>query len=175
MKLVIQRVLSASVALAANTNPALASATVAAPASAEARSIGPGLLVLVGLHKTDDRSLIEQLSRKLVNIRLFEDDEQRPWRQSVKQNNLEILLVSQFTLYARTHKGTKPDFSHAMKTDDALKLFDAFAEAVSAEHSADKVKVGFFGQHMQISSVNDGPVTLTIERHTDGESDRIKN
>jgi D-tyrosyl-tRNA(Tyr) deacylase len=145
MKFVIQRVNSASVKVGSDV----------------VGSIGRGLLVLIGLTHNDKYSDIEFTTNKLLNIRLFDDDKGNRWKESVKSLDLEILLVSQFTLYSIL-KGNKPDFHNALGPDEALKMYNIFLETLSKKHP-DKVQSGKFGEHMEVSLVNDGPVTINWE------------
>ena len=128
--------------------------------------IGKGLLVLVGIHKDDGQSERENLARKILNLRAFEEesgDEAKRWNKSVSDLALEVMLVSQFTLI-HTMKGNKPDFRHAMKGQAAQEFFDAFVEDMKKSHkSPDLVKQGQFGAMMDVQLVNDGPVTLELE------------
>jgi D-aminoacyl-tRNA deacylase len=100
-------------------------------------------------------------SRKILNIRLFEAEGQR-WQTNVVQEKLEILCVSQFTLYQRL-KGNKPDFHMAMQGEEAKKLYDLLLKRLGDGYEADKIKNGKFGAFMQVHIQNDGPVTLEIE------------
>ncbi|KAL5964365.1 D-aminoacyl-tRNA deacylase [Taenia solium] len=111
-------------------------------------------------------------ARKIVNLRLFEDEEkQRRWDKSVKDVEGEILCVSQFTLYSLL-KGNKLDFHLAMSPDTSVALYEAFLSKVRFEYQApDKVKDGVFGAMMDVSLVNDGPVTITLDsRNSDSPS-----
>jgi len=123
-------------------------------------SIGQGMLVLVGLTHSDTQKEVETIARKLVALRIFADD-QKPINASVSQIDGEILLVSQFTLYANTRKGNRPSFVDAMDPDKAEALFISFCKAVEALYP--KVKRGQFGADCQISLVNDGPTTIMLE------------
>lgn len=154
MKAVIQRVASASVSVDGEL----------------ISSIGRGLCVLVGIHRGDTRKELEQIVRKILNLRLFEDpkEEGKRWNKSVKDLKLELLCISQFTLY-HTLKGNKPDFHLAMKGDDAKDLYDEFLAELKRQYEEEKVKDGLFGGYMQVSLVNDGPVTLEIEFPPSGE------
>lgn len=147
MRAVIQRVRSASV-------------TVGGEAVS---SIGRGLCVLVGLHRDDGQDQLEYIVRKLVNLRLFEDPESgKRWSKSVKDLDLEILCVSQFTLYHQL-KGNKPDYRFAMGGDESKAFYARFMATLRTSYKEDKVHDGLFGAMMDVSLVNDGPVTLQIE------------
>ena len=150
MRLVLQRVKSASVIV----NDAVVS------------SIGRGVVALVGLHVADDDDELQYCARKLCGSKLWANRDGKGWRQSVKQMDYEVLLVSQFTLYGEvTNKKHTPDFKKAMKSEQALETYTAFKAAVAAEYgsSEDKIKDGVFGAMMDVQLVNDGPVTLIID------------
>eukprot|EP00019_Armaparvus_languidus_P006844 CAMPEP_0168597108 /NCGR_PEP_ID=MMETSP0420-20121227/10440_1 /TAXON_ID=498008 /ORGANISM="Pessonella sp." /LENGTH=108 /DNA_ID=CAMNT_0008633841 /DNA_START=121 /DNA_END=443 /DNA_ORIENTATION=- len=106
----------------------------------------------------DSKKEIDYMANKIVNGKYFDCKEKGPWRASVKTENLEILSVSQFTLYGRVHKGTKPDFHHAMPSKDSKVLYDQFLEKLKSEHDETKIFDGEFGADMKVSLVNDGPV-----------------
>ncbi|XP_017062161.1 D-aminoacyl-tRNA deacylase isoform X2 [Drosophila ficusphila] len=99
--------------------------------------------------------------RKILALRLFEDNDKR-WQKSVKDLNLELLCISQFTLYHRL-KGNKPDFSAAMKEEEAQKLYNHFLERLVQSYDSSKIKDGKFGAYMQVHIENDGPVTINLE------------
>ncbi|XP_030376413.1 D-aminoacyl-tRNA deacylase isoform X2 [Scaptodrosophila lebanonensis] len=99
--------------------------------------------------------------RKILALRLFEDEGRR-WQKSTKDLQLEILCVSQFTLYHRL-KGNKPDFSAAMKGDEAQQLYNHFLHRLRQSYDGSKIKDGKFGAHMQVHIENDGPVTIDLE------------
>lgn len=107
--------------------------------------------------------------RKILNLRLFENDGKR-WSKSVLDEKLEILCVSQFTLYHRL-KGNKPDFHYAMQGVAAEELYNKFLDCLKSKYEADKIKDGKFGAYMQVHIVNDGPVTLELESKGDKEKD----
>ncbi|XP_064554713.1 D-aminoacyl-tRNA deacylase isoform X1 [Drosophila montana] len=124
-------------------------------------SIGPGLCVLVGIKCSDTTTDVEYLVRKILALRLFEDEGKR-WQKSVKDLQLDILCVSQFTLYHRL-KGNKPDFSAAMKGEDANQLYNHFLDRLRQSYDASKIQDGKFGAYMQVHIENDGPVTIELE------------
>lgn len=99
--------------------------------------------------------------RKILNLRLFEHEGKR-WSKSVLDEQLEILCVSQFTLYHRL-KGNKPDFHYAMQGVAAEELYNKFLDSLRAKYEANKIKNGKFGAYMQVHIVNDGPVTVELE------------
>ena len=122
--------------------------------------IGPGLLVLAGVEKGDDQARVERMVERLLGYRVF-TDHQGKMNLSVSDVDGGLLVVSQFTLAADTRKGTRPSFSSAAEPGAAKALFDLLLDRLSASHA--KVATGRFGADMQISLVNDGPVTFMIE------------
>jgi D-aminoacyl-tRNA deacylase len=126
--------------------------------------IGPGLMVLVGFCDGDAEADLEWMARKLIGLRLFEDAEGK-MNLSVGDVGAEILLVPQFTLYGDCRKGRRPGFSDALAPEQATLLFDRFCAHL--DHSERPVPRGIFGAHMQVSLVNDGPVTLIIDSPAD--------
>ena len=122
--------------------------------------IDVGLLVLLGLDKGDDRELADRMVEKLLAYRVFGDDQGR-MNCSVRDINGGVLLVSQFTLSADTRKGLRPGFSSALPPVEAQALYDYTLTRLSARHNT--VAAGVFGADMQVSLVNDGPVTFLIE------------
>ncbi|MCD4818519.1 MAG: D-tyrosyl-tRNA(Tyr) deacylase [Candidatus Cloacimonetes bacterium] len=124
-------------------------------------SIEKGLLVFLGIGKNDSTNEIEWLSNKICNLRIFAGDNGK-MNLSVKDIKGEILLVSQFTLYANTSRGRRPDFIDAAKPEMAEKLYVEFAEQLAIDGI--QPKTGIFGADMKIKSENDGPVTIIIEK-----------
>ncbi|MCL4132521.1 UNVERIFIED_CONTAM: hypothetical protein GTU68_051932, partial [Idotea baltica] len=102
-------------------------------------SIGRGLCVLIGIHKNDGPSDIEYIVRKILNIRVFEDDEKKRWQKSVKDLDLEVLCVSQFTLYCDL-KGNKPDYRHNMGPEAAQIFYGNFLDALKNQYCKEKIK-----------------------------------
>ncbi|MDP8203515.1 MAG: D-aminoacyl-tRNA deacylase [Candidatus Tenebribacter mawsonii] len=145
MKLVIQRVKQAGVEVDGN----------------EISSIGNGLLIFIGISTDDDGNNIEWLVKKTIDLRIFED-EQNKMNLSVRDVEGEILLVSQFTLYGNCKKGRRPDFMEAAKPEKAEKLYLEFAEVLKLNGIIPKL--GKFGKHMNIKLLNDGPVTMILEK-----------
>lgn len=145
MRAVIQRVSSASVTVAGETTGA----------------IGRGLLVLLGVHPADTVADGQWLAEKLVRLRIFED-EAGQMNRSVQDLGGGILVVSQFTLFASTRKGTRPSFNDAARPELAIPLYEQFV-AQAAAALGRPVATGRFGAMMQVSLVNDGPVTLVID------------
>ncbi|KAI8906030.1 D-tyrosyl-tRNA deacylase [Gorgonomyces haynaldii] len=125
-------------------------------------SIGKGLVCLIGIEATDTQEDADYLCRKITSLRLFPQDQQQ-WKHSVTDIQGEILLVSQFTLYAKTKKGTKPDFHLAMGGDQSKAFYLAFVEQVRQAFQPDRVKDGQFGAMMEVEIINDGPVTIWID------------
>jgi D-aminoacyl-tRNA deacylase len=117
--------------------------------------IGPGLLVLLGVHRDDGEAEADRIAEKLLALRVFGDDEGR-MNRSVVDVGGEILCVSQFTLYGDTRKGTRPSFGDAAAGEVAEPLYERVRERLGAEG-------GVFGAKMDVALVNDGPVTLVIE------------
>ncbi len=120
-----------------------------------------GLLVLLAVGNSDNREDIDWLVKKILNMRIF-DDEKGKMNLSLKNVEYEILVVSQFTLYAFIKKSNRPSFQRAAVPREAVKLYDAFVETLCT-HVPGKVKTGKFAANMQISLVNDGPVTLLLD------------
>jgi len=125
-----------------------------------AASIGPGLLVLVGVRPTDDEAAGRKLLSRLLKYRVFADAAGK-MNLNLQQVKGELLLVPQFTLAADTHHGLRPGFSTAAPPEQGSRLFHALVTAARAEHSP--VASGVFGADMQVSLTNDGPVTIWLE------------
>jgi D-aminoacyl-tRNA deacylase len=124
-------------------------------------SITSGLLVLVGIEETDGADDIEWLAGKIVNLRIF-NDEQDVMNVSVKDAGGDILLVSQFTLHASTKKGNRPSYLKAAKPEISIPIYENFIREVSAQLGK-PVQTGEFGADMKVSLINDGPVTILID------------
>ncbi len=124
--------------------------------------IGHGLVVLLGVSKADTGEEVEWLAEKTCNLRMFTDNEDK-MNHSVLDIQGEILLVSQFTLYGDCKRGRRPDFTHAALGIKAEKFYERFIEKL-LEYGL-PIKTGIFGRHMKVALVNDGPVTLVIERN----------
>ena len=122
--------------------------------------IGPGLLVLVCAMQGDDDALPARLAAKVARLRIFRDDEGR-MNRSLLDTGGAALVVSQFTLAADTSRGNRPGFSAAADPETGARLYEAFAEALRAEGVT--VATGRFGADMQVSLVNDGPVTIPLD------------
>ncbi len=145
MRVLIQRVTEASVVINGK----------------EISQIKNGLLVLVGFEETDNIDDIAFLSKKVVNLRIF-DDENGVMNKSVMDVDGELLIVSQFTLHASTKKGNRPSYIRAAKPDIAIPLYDQFCRTLS-ELTNKTVKTGEFGADMKVKLINDGPVTIWID------------
>ncbi|MCX6733509.1 MAG: D-aminoacyl-tRNA deacylase [Candidatus Peregrinibacteria bacterium] len=146
MKAIIQRVNSASVTVGAQT----------------IGTIQKGLLVLLGITQTDTEDEAKWMVEKIVNLRLFPQGEQE-FDLSVLDAKLEILIVSQFTLYGSCDKGRRPDFANASRPDHSKPLYEKTVELLRATNL--NIQTGEFGAHMMVSLVNDGPATFTLERN----------
>lgn len=123
-------------------------------------AIGRGILALVGVRRGDTPASADRLLEKVLTYRIFPDS-QGKMNLSLRDIQGELLLVSQFTLAADTQKGTRAGFSTAAAPEDARRLFDHFLERARTLHGS--VASGVFGAHMQVSLVNDGPVTFWLE------------
>jgi D-aminoacyl-tRNA deacylase len=139
MRAVVQRVASASVTVDGDT----------------ISSIGPGLLILLGVHEDDDEAAADKIADKLQALRIFEDADGR-MNLSVRDVEGEILCVSNFTVYGDTRRGNRPSFTAAARPEGAEELYERVRERLGA-------KGGVFGAHMQVELVNDGPVTLVTD------------
>jgi len=145
MRVVIQKVTQASVSIENQT----------------VASIDKGLLVLVGIEDTDTNDDIAWLSAKIVNLRVFDDDN-GVMNLSVKEVEGEVLIVSQFTLHASTKKGNRPSYIKAARPEVAIPIYEAFIKQVETLLGK-RVSTGQFGAMMQVSLCNDGPVTILID------------
>jgi D-aminoacyl-tRNA deacylase len=146
MRLVIQRVLEASVSIDAKKHAA----------------IKKGLLVLIGIEEQDKEEDIDWLAHKMLNLRIF-GDENGKMNHSLLDINAEVLLVSQFTLFASTKKGNRPSFTKSANPTIAIPLYEQFIKKIAQLIGNEKIKTGIFGADMQVSLLNDGPVTLLID------------
>lgn len=123
--------------------------------------IGNGLLVLVGIEEADNNDDIDWLATKIVNLRIFNDAD-GVMNVSVKDNDGDIIVVSQFTLHASTKKGNRPSYIKAARPDVAIPLYEHFVKVVS-DVLGKPVQTGEFGADMKVSLLNDGPVTIIID------------
>lgn len=145
MKVVIQRVSKASVTIE----------------NLKVAEISNGLLVLLGIVDDDDQEDIKWLSNKIVNLRIFADDE-GVMNKSLLDVNGDLIVISQFTLHAATKKGNRPSYIKAAKPDIAIPLYEAFVKQM--ETDLDKpIQTGEFGADMKVELLNDGPVTIIID------------
>ncbi|MCI6248843.1 D-aminoacyl-tRNA deacylase [bacterium] len=145
MRAIIQRVSFASVVVNGGTP----------------RSIGPGLMILLGVRDGDDPAIIPKLANKCAGLRIFNDDEGKLNRSAVELG-YSALVVSNFTLYGDTSRGKRPSFIRAAKGEPARAAYEAFLKELSAQGLAE-VQHGEFGADMQVSLVNDGPVTIVMD------------
>jgi D-aminoacyl-tRNA deacylase len=146
VRIVLQRVKEASVTVEGDT----------------ISSIGPGLLLLVGVANNDSESEAGWLAEKISGLRIMGDEDGK-MNRSVKDTGGAVLAVSQFTLLADTRKGRRPSFIEAAQPDEAAPLFDYFCERLRAA-GVGQVEKGRFGAMMDVALVNDGPVTIVMER-----------
>ncbi|WP_017732127.1 D-aminoacyl-tRNA deacylase [Nafulsella turpanensis] len=123
--------------------------------------IGPGLMVLLGIEEADGSGDISWLSKKMVNLRIFED-EKGVMNRSLLDSGGDILLISQFTLHASTKKGNRPSYIKAARPDIAIPLYEQFIQQLEADLGK-PVQTGEFGADMKVSLINDGPVTIIID------------
>lgn len=145
MRVVIQRVNNASVEINGSVKS----------------SISKGLMILVGIEEADTKTDAEWLCSKIVNLRIF-DDENGVMNRSVIDVSGEILVVSQFTLHASTKKGNRPSYIKAARPEQAIPLYEYFC-SILEENTKKQVKTGVFGADMQVSLINNGPVTIIID------------
>lgn len=145
MRAVIQRVLKASVSVNGEITG----------------SIAKGLLILLGMEDADEQSDVEWLGNKIINMRIFNDG-QGVMNLSLNETDGDLLVVSQFTLFASTRKGNRPSYIRAAKPPIAIPLYESMIQFLERQ-TARKVQCGIFGADMQVSLINDGPVTIIID------------
>lgn len=145
MRILVQRVSKASVTIDNKTKS----------------SVSKGLLIFVGIEEADNNEDIEWLSNKVVNLRIF-DDENGVMNKSAMETNADILVVSQFTLHASTKKGNRPSYIKAAKPDIAIPLYEEFCHVLESK-TGKPVQTGEFGADMKVELINDGPVTIWID------------
>lgn len=152
MRVVIQRVVESNVAIAPQEG---------AERTQVIGQIGKGLMVLVGIEAADDDTDIAWLSKKIVNLRIF-DDENGVMNLGIKDAGGDILLISQFTLQAATAKGNRPSYIKAAPPAIAIPIYEKFIKQLEADLGK-KVQTGKFGADMKVTIINDGPVTILID------------
>ncbi|MCK5856417.1 MAG: D-tyrosyl-tRNA(Tyr) deacylase [Bacteroidales bacterium] len=145
MRALIQRVSQAEVVIEEN----------------ESREIGQGYVVLLGIENADSQEDIDWLSAKISKLRLFDDDN-GVMNKSIMDIDGEIMIISQFTLHAKTKKGNRPSYIHAAKPDISIPLYKSFKKQMTTDLGKEIVS-GDFGAHMKVSLTNDGPVTIWID------------
>lgn len=145
MRAVIQRVSQANIVIADSVKSA----------------IGKGILVLLAIEETDGAEDIEWLSGKIVRLRIF-DDESGVMNRSVQEIDGEILLVSQFTLFASTKKGNRPSYSRSARPEIAIPIYENFITKLAADFGK-QIQTGEFGADMKVTLINDGPVTILVD------------
>jgi len=128
-----------------------------------AGEIGSGLLLLVGFRPEDDEDALAWMAEKVIGLRIFGDDDGK-MNCSLEEVGGSLLVVSQFTLYGDTRKGRRPSFIEAAAPPVAIPLYERFLEILRARLPPDRVQEGEFGAMMSVELVNDGPVTLIVER-----------
>lgn len=147
MRVVVQRVKSSTVSVD----------------SQKIGEIGIGLNLLIGIAPTDTEIELDWMTRKCLDLRLFADDEtSKPWNKSIVDIQGEIMVVSQFTLYGDCRKGRRPSFQRSAAPEVARPLYDSFVDKL--RESGLKIVTGEFGLMMEVEIVNDGPVTLILDR-----------
>ena len=124
-------------------------------------AIGQGYVVLVGFEESDTEDDLLWIAKKIVDMRIFSDSEGK-MNLSIQDVGGEILLISQFTLFASTKKGNRPSFIRSAKPDIAISLYEKFIEIINS-HLPDQIKTGIFGADMKVALINDGPVTITMD------------
>lgn len=145
MKAVIQRVTSASVVVEGETLGA----------------IDRGYLILLGVHETDDEDCADLLAKKVANLRIFEDEDEK-MNLSLLDTGYSALVISQFTLLSNSKKGNRPSFIEAARPEQAIPLYERFMDQLRA-NGVEDVQCGEFGADMAVHLVNDGPVTILLD------------
>ncbi len=145
MRVVIQRVTQANVVIEGNVNG----------------QIENGMMILVGIEEADGDEDIAWLTKKIVNLRIF-DDEKGVMNLSILDKGGDILLISQFTLHASTAKGNRPSYIKAAKPDISIPIYEKFIKSIETALGK-KIATGIFGADMKVSLTNDGPVTIIID------------
>tara|TARA_B100001996_G_scaffold106659_3_gene80402 strand:+ start:8977 stop:9420 length:444 start_codon:yes stop_codon:yes gene_type:complete len=124
-------------------------------------SINKGLVIFIGITHNDSEKEINYLTNKILNLRIFGDENTDNFEKSVLDNQGELLIISQFTLYGDTKKGRRPSFVNSAKSDYASQIYNKFVEKLREEQI--KVETGIFGAKMTVNIVNEGPVTLILD------------
>lgn len=126
-------------------------------------SINTGMVILIGISKNDNYEMAKELANKIIKLRIFNDDNGK-MNKNIMQIKGEVLVVSQFTLYADTNKGNRPSFINAAKPELAISVYNHFIDELQKLISS-KVRTGKFGADMKIELINDGPVTIILEKN----------
>lgn len=145
MKVVIQRVLSADLVIDGDIYS----------------KISQGMVILLGISQDDDMSHVTWLVQKIVNLRIFNDEEGK-MNLSLADVGGDVMVVSQFTLFASTKKGQRPSYIKAARPEKAIPLYESFVKSIQSLHQKE-VKTGVFGADMKLTLTNDGPVTIFID------------
>ena len=145
MRIVVQRVSHASVTIEGQCKS----------------SIGKGMLILVGIEESDGQEDIDWLCKKIVNLRIF-DDENGVMNKSILEDGGEILVISQFTLHASTKKGNRPSYIKAAKPEISVPLYERFCKDLSRALGKE-IGTGTFGADMKVELLNDGPITILLD------------
>ena len=130
--------------------------------NAYSAEINKGMVLLLGIKEEDTEIEVNYVAEKCANLRIFEDENEKI-NLSLKDIEGEILLISQFTLYGDTRKGNRPSFNEAAKPDKALTLYNLFSSKLRELVGTEKVKEGIFGAMMEVTIINDGPVTVLVD------------
>lgn len=147
MKLVVQKVKFAKVSINNNIY----------------NSISQGLLIYIGFSKDCTKEKIEKMTKKILNIKVFSDSSRKNFKKTIEDVQGEILIISQFTLMGDCSKKNNPQFSKSAPFTTAKKFYEMFVKTISNKTKC-SVKTGVFGEHMEIESINDGPITLLLEK-----------
>ena len=126
------------------------------------KEINKGMVILLGISEDDTEKEVDYVAEKCSNLRIFEDENEKI-NLSLRDINGEILLISQFTLYGDTKKGNRPSFNKAAKPEKAEGLYTLFAKKLKSLIGFGKVEEGIFGAMMEVTIINDGPVTVLVE------------
>ena len=147
MRVVVQRVSEGGVYIASNNYKT---------------EIQKGYVILLGIKAGDEEKDAKFLAEKCVNLRVFEDENEK-MNLSIKDINGEILLISQFTLYGNASKGNRPSFTDSARPEEAIPLYEKFISYLIELLGKEKIKTGMFGEMMEVKIINDGPVTIIID------------